>query len=73
MIKLITPLTNEIENSVGFKILNRRHCEMLSELIYIKTGESISYKTIKSALQGNLKIIVWDKPKKHFEKKEKIG
>ena len=47
MIKLITPLTNEIENSIGFKISNRRHCEMLSELIYLKTGESISYNTIR--------------------------
>lgn len=47
MIRLITSLTSEIENSIGFKVLNRRHCEILSELIYIKTGESISYNTIR--------------------------
>ena len=47
MIRSITPLTNEIESSIGFRISNRRHCEILSELIYIKTGESISYNTIR--------------------------
>lgn len=47
MIHYNIKLTKEIENTIGFKIENRRHCEILSELIYIKTGENISYNTIR--------------------------
>lgn len=47
MIQLLPTLTKEIESSIGFKIRNRGHCQILSELIYIKVGENISYNTIR--------------------------
>lgn len=40
-------LISEIERSIGFKIQNRKHCEILSEIVFIKTGLNISYNTIR--------------------------
>lgn len=49
MIHLLPKLIKEIESNSGFKIVNRKHCEILSELIFIKTGENINYNTIRRA------------------------